>query len=132
MSSPSRRRACTTKKMKIANPLKAIISAIIVLFVGTLACGSPQPDGAQLFADNCARCHGEMADGTDIGPPLVHRLYEPGHHPDFSFQNAVKNGVISHHWDFGDMAPVPGLSEDEVTQIIAYIRNLQREGGIIK
>ena len=30
------------------------------------------------------------------------------------------------------MAPVPGLSEDEVTQIIAYIRELQREGGIIK
>ena len=105
---------------------------LIGLSVLALACGSPQPDGGQLFADNCSRCHGEKADGTDIGPPLVHRLYEPGHHPDFSFQNAVKNGVISHHWNFGDMAPVPGLSEDEVTQIIAYIRDLQREGGIMR
>ena len=97
-----------------------------------MACGSQQPSGAQLFAENCSRCHGEMADGTDIGPPLVHRLYEPGHHSDFAFQSAVKNGVIAHHWDFGDMPPVAGLSEEEVTQIIAYVRNLQREGGIIR
>ena len=62
----------------------------------------------------------------------MHRLYEPGHHPDFAFRNAVKNGVIAHHWDFGDMPPVTGLSEDEVTQIIAYVRDLQRKGGIFK
>ena len=113
------------------------LRSIIVLVLAALpllgmACGSPQPDGGQLFANNCSRCHGEKADGTDVGPPLVHRLYEPGHHPDFSFQNAVKNGVISHHWEFGDMAAVPGLTEDEVTEIIAYVRNLQREGGIIR
>lgn len=105
---------------------------LVVLPFLIMACGSPQADGGQLFANNCSRCHGEAADGTTMGPPLVHILYEPGHHPDFSFQNAVKNGVISHHWNFGDMAPVPGLSEDEVTQIIAYVRDLQREGGIIR
>ena len=109
-----------------------VATALVALPVLILACGSQQPDGAQLFADNCARCHGDAADGTNMGPPLVHRLYEPGHHPDFSFQNAVKNGVISHHWEFGDMPPVAGLTEDEVTQIIAYVRDLQREGGIIK
>ena len=110
-----------------------VATALVVLSVLILACGSQQQDvGKQLFADNCARCHGEAADGTNMGPPLVHRLYEPGHHPDFSFQNAVNNGVISHHWEFGDMPPVAGLSDSEVTQIIAYIRDLQREGGIIK
>lgn len=108
-----------------------VTMALVACVVG-IGCGSQQPDGDQLFAENCARCHGEIADGTNMGPPLVHRLYEPGHHPDFSFQNAVKHGVISHHWDFGDMAPVPGLSEDEVTRIIAYVRDLQREGGIIR
>ena len=117
-----------------------ILSVLAVLPFLILACGSQQQedgaqqqqDGAQPFADNCARCHGAMADGTDTGPPLVHRLYEPGHHADFAFQSAAKNGVIAHHWDFGDMPPVAGVSEDEVTQIIAYIRDLQREGGIIK
>ena len=110
----------------------ALVALTLSLLIVSLACGSPQPDGGQLFVDNCSRCHGDAADGTNMGPPLVHRLYEPGHHPDFSFQSAVKNGVISHHWDFGDMAPVPGLTEDEVIEIIAYIRNLQREGGIIR
>ena len=117
-----------------------ILSVLAVLPFLILACGSQQQedgaqqqqDGAQPFADNCARCHGAMADGTDTGPPLVHRLYEPGHHADFAFQSAAKNGVIAHHWDFGDMPPVAGVSEAEVTQIIAYIRDLQREGGIIR
>ena len=105
----------------------------LLLLIAATACGGgQQDDGAALFAENCARCHGDAGDGTDMGPPLVHKLYEPGHHPDFSFQRAVKNGVIAHHWDFGDMPPVAGLSEDEVTQIIAYIRGLQREGGIIR
>ena len=112
---------------------RAALAVLALLFlIGTVACGPQQPDGGQVFADNCARCHGEKGDGTGTGPPLVHRLYEPGHHPDFSFQSAVKNGVIAHHWNFGDMPPVAGLSEEEVTQIIAYVRGLQREGGIIR
>ena len=110
----------------------AIIVLALLLLLGAVACGGQQPDGAHLFAENCARCHGAMADGTNMGPPLVHILYEPGHHPDFSFYRAVSNGVIAHHWDFGDMPPVAGLSEDEVTQIIAHVRGLQREGGIIR
>ena len=105
---------------------------VLILLIGVMACASQQPSGEQLFTDNCARCHGAMADGTNTGPPLVHRLYEPGHHADFAFQSAAKNGVIAHHWDFGDMPSVAGVSEDEITQIIAYIRDLQREGGIIK
>lgn len=108
--------------------------ALILLPIAAVACGagSPEQEGERLFADNCARCHGAGADGTLLGPPLVHRIYEPGHHADFTFYNAVKNGVVSHHWDFGDMPPVAGLSEDDVTQIIAYVRGLQREGGIIR
>ena len=105
---------------------------IVVIAAGGCASDSSWHEGEQLFAENCAACHGTAADGTNTGPPLVHRLYEPGHHPDFAFRNAVMNGVIAHHWDFGDMPPVTGLSEDEVTQIIAYVRDLQRKGGIFK
>lgn len=110
----------------------ASVALMLLLLVGVVACGSPQNDGAQIFTDNCARCHGDMADGTQLGPPLVHMLYEPGHHPDFTFHRAVSSGVIAHHWDFGDMPPVAGLSEDDVTKIIAHVRELQREGGIIR
>ena len=86
--------------------------------------------GARLFAANCAVCHGENATGTEQGPPLLHKIYEPGHHPDASFQRAVKNGVMSHHWPFGHMPPVTGLSRKDVAKIIAYVRELQRANGI--
>ena len=86
--------------------------------------------GARLFAANCAVCHGENATGTEKGPPLLHKIYEPGHHPDASFQRAVKAGVMSHHWPFGHMPPVPGLSREDVSKIIAFVRELQRANGI--
>lgn len=40
-------------------------------------------DGRDLFDANCAACHGENATGSDKGPPLIHRIYEPSHHGDF-------------------------------------------------
>src|SRR3990170_65951 len=60
-------------------------------------------EGQRLFDDNCARCHGAHAAGTDSGPPLVHLIYEPNHHADMSFQRAVALGVAAHHWRFGNM-----------------------------
>jgi mono/diheme cytochrome c family protein len=87
--------------------------------------------GEQLFAANCAVCHGAVGEGTATGPPLVHVIYEPGHHSDESFHLAVQRGVQAHHWDYGPMPPVSGLSREEVADIIAYVRDLQREAGII-
>ena len=86
--------------------------------------------GARLFASNCALCHGTHATGTDRGPPLVHEIYEPGHHPDAAFYRAVNQGVAGHHWSFGNMPPVPGVSHRSATKIVAYVRELQRANGI--
>jgi len=86
--------------------------------------------GATLFADNCVRCHGQNAAGSDKGPPLVHKIYEPGHHDDGAFYRAVQQGAQSHHWPFGNMPPVAGVSDDEIAQIIAYVRALQVANGI--
>ena len=83
-----------------------------------------------MFTTHCSVCHGVLGDGTQTGPPLVHAIYNPNHHPDFSIHNAVNNGVPQHHWAFGDMAPRPGLSEGDVNNIICYIRQLQVDGGI--
>jgi mono/diheme cytochrome c family protein len=86
--------------------------------------------GETLFNAHCARCHGLSAVGTDQGPSFLSIVYAPNHHSDVSFYLAVKQGVRAHHWRFGNMLPIPEVSEDEVTQIIAYVRWLQEQVGI--
>jgi len=39
-------------------------------------------------------------------------------------------GVRGHHWMFGNMPAVENISRDEVSAIITYIRELQRENNI--
>ncbi len=86
--------------------------------------------GKTLFGKVCANCHGANLKGSDKGPPLLHRIYEPAHHADASFQLAAKNGVRAHHWQFGDMAPMPQVTSDDVAHITAYVRIEQRKVGI--
>ena len=87
--------------------------------------------GQETYETSCAACHGRNAAGQEgIGPPLVHVIYEPGHHGDESFQRAVALGVGAHHWRFGDMPPVEGLTRRDVEAIVAYVRELQRANGI--
>jgi len=89
-----------------------------------------QVAGKTLFDANCAACHGPNATGTDQGPPLVHIIYEPSHHGDASFYRAVALGARAHHWRFGNMPAVEGVTEADVAQIIGYVRALQRANGI--
>ncbi|SBT09123.1 Cytochrome C class I [Candidatus Accumulibacter aalborgensis] len=91
----------------------------------------PNPTaGKVLFEKNCASCHGAKLQGSDKGPPMLSKIYEPSHHGDAAFQLAVKSGSRAHHWQFGDMPPVPGLTPDDVAQITAYVRLEQRKAGI--
>lgn len=97
----------------------------------TTTVSTPDPvRGAALFAANCAACHGQNARGSNQGPPLIHRIYEPSHHDDFSFYRAVSSGSRQHHWQFGDMPPVPGVSFEDTSHIIAWVRQQQRRAGI--
>jgi len=88
-------------------------------------------NGKRGFEAKCAACNGVNAAGQDgVEPPLVHKIYEPSHHGDESFQRAVSMGVQAHHWRFGNMPPVEGLTRGDVKMIISYIRELQRSNGI--
>lgn len=86
--------------------------------------------GKVAFDENCVSCHGENGAGSDQGPPLVHGIYNPGHHADPAFYLAARRGVPRHHWNFGNMPPLPEITQKTMTEIIRYVRELQRANGI--
>lgn len=87
--------------------------------------------GKLAFDAKCAACHGANAAGQEgVAPPLVHKIYEPSHHGDAAFLLAAKNGVRAHHWRFGNMPAVAGVTDGDLKMIVAYVRELQRLNGI--
>ena len=133
--------------MKITMTKRFQISACLLGLGLLAACDSTQPTqptqavvssavptefqaGEATFNANCSACHGKQAAGTDHGPPLVHKVYEPNHHGDPAFQRAAANGVKAHHWQFGDMPKIDAVTPADVDQIVKYVRWLQRQAGI--
>ncbi|AEI96513.1 c-type cytochrome [Roseobacter litoralis] len=87
--------------------------------------------GKLAYDAKCAVCHGADAAGQDgAAPPLVHKIYEPSHHGEAAFLLAAKNGVRAHHWRFGNMPTVEGVTDGDVKMIVTYVRELQRANGI--
>lgn len=85
--------------------------------------------GQEVYEVSCSACHGLDLRGTPTGPSLLSIIYNPIHHPDDAFLSAALNGVTAHHWAFGDMTPVAGVSEEQLEQVIAYVRDDQRVQG---
>lgn len=96
---------------------------------GTIGIGDPVA-GKVAFEETCAACHGVEGVGTEVGPPLVHPYYRPGHHADAAFVLAVRNGVQPHHWNFGPMPPQPQLSDQDIADVTAYVRRIQEAAGV--
>jgi mono/diheme cytochrome c family protein len=120
-----------------------ILGGVLVFYQNVISSGSslakdiviPQfselaQSGQKSFDKNCAQCHGKNAAGTDQGPPLIHDIYNPGHHGDGAFFRAGQSGVPRHHWPFGNMPAQPQVTKLQMTQIIRYIRELQQANGI--
>ena len=116
--------------------LPTIVVAISVVWVAACGGGSDSTavpatalDGAALYSASCASCHGADLRGSDRGPSHLSIVYEPNHHPDAAFRSAIENGAAQHHWDFGPMPPVDGLTDDEVDAVIAFVRSEQERQG---
>jgi mono/diheme cytochrome c family protein len=114
---------------------------IAVALVVTACSGDPAPtadpsrdpalvaEGNELFMANCAQCHGFDLRGTNTGPSLLSEVYEPGHHGDGAFLVAVQTGAPQHHWSFGPMPPVEGLTAEDIEAIVAFVRDRQETEG---
>ncbi len=120
----SKNTTSTATELKLGEPIESVLVPDQISELGLL--------GKNIFELKCQSCHGINAAGRyEMGPPLVHKIYEPSHHSDQSFYRAVALGVKSHHWPFGNMAAVEGLTKGDVKAIISYVRELQRENGIL-
>lgn len=99
----------------------------------TTAAGAPAvPDGAAVYQQYCAECHGVDLRGTDKGPSQLSIIYEPNHHGDYAYRVAIREGTREHHWWFGDMPPVEGITDLEIEKVISYIRAEQERLGFEK
>jgi mono/diheme cytochrome c family protein len=126
--------------LRAARLTPAAVGFTVAIAFGVAACGSAPTDaesapatgsdrGAELYQSSCASCHGADLRGTDKGPSHLSIVYEPNHHGDDSFRSAIVNGVGQHHWNFGDMAAIPGLDAEEIDDIIAFVRSEQDRQG---
>lgn len=115
-----------------------LVLAAVLIGCGSDSAGEPdiseQPGdlvatGADIYQAACASCHGADLRGTDRGPSHLSVVYEPGHHSDAAFLLAVRNGTPQHHWRFGDMEPVEGLSDEDIVALTAFVREQQRIEG---
>lgn len=114
--------------------LGAMVSSIVI----AAAEGDSPPEGMpfrhalgyEQFQENCAGCHGPDLGGTDQGPPLMHGYYKTSHHSDAAFYRAIRVGSPQHHWNFGDMKPVEGVTEQQAKAIVDFVRWYQRENGL--
>ena len=119
----SKNTTITTAGPQVGGPIEIVLVPDQISDLGLL--------GKNIFELKCQSCHGINAAGRhEMGPPLVHKIYEPSHHSDQSFYRAVALGVKSHHWRFGNMAAIEDLTKADVKAIISYVRELQRENGI--
>ncbi len=95
----------------------------------TTAAALVVPDGAAVYQQYCAECHGADLRGTDKGPSQLSIIYEPNHHGDFAYRVAIRDGTREHHWWFGDMPPVEGITDLEIEKVISFIRAEQERLG---
>ena len=78
--------------------------------------------GRNLFLNNCAKCHGENAQGKGSRPSLRSERVQGATDGEIAW--IVKNGNL-----YKGMPSWGGLPEQERWQIIAYLRSLNVEAG---
>jgi len=100
------------------NSRQTLWGFLVWLFLAGVTPALAAPDGAKLYARNCATCHGENGSGG-IGVPLSLP----------SFQATVSNAYLHNTIRLGRpgrVMPPSGLSDDEIEAVVSFIRSWSR------
>ena len=100
--------------------MKLIISVIVVIMVASSGAAFAA-DGAALWAQHCASCHGKDGSGsTTMGKKLAVKDYSKSQSfSDAEATNVIKNGK-------GKMKAYKQLSDADVKALVAYVRSLKK------
>ena len=103
--------------------MRCLIAMVVVVSAFATACGGSTEGkfGAELFEVSCARCHGSGGEGS-IGPPIG----TPDANAALNLFDDQITGVI--RVGPGAMPGHPGLSDEQVASLVAFIRSLQAGG----
>jgi cytochrome c oxidase cbb3-type subunit III len=126
--------ATSTGKFASASRIRALVLrhtrflSVLVLFLA-LAPLSPlraQPPGAAIFASNCAGCHGADGRGGEHAPNIATNP-EVQHLMDRELAGIIRYGIAG-----AGMPAFSSLKQQEVADVVSYLRLLQGRGDIVK
>jgi mono/diheme cytochrome c family protein len=82
--------------------------------------------GEIVYNSYCLSCHGRFGRGEGLGPPLLDSAYLRDRLPDEGLADAITQGARQRLWAFGAMPPVKRVTGSDLTQVVQYVRWLQR------
>jgi cytochrome c oxidase cbb3-type subunit III len=102
---------------------RGIFVLVFLLGLGSL---HAQPPGAAIFASNCSTCHGSDGRGGEHAPniatnPAVQHLM------DRELAGIIRYGIAG-----AGMPAFSSLKQQEVAEVVSYLRVLQGRGDIVK
>lgn len=86
--------------------------------------------GEQTYQDFCGSCHGRDFEGSVRGPSQLDAVFAPDVTTDEDYRDAIRDGAQEQHYDFGPMPAIGSLDDQEIANVIAYVRQVQQERGL--
>jgi putative heme-binding domain-containing protein len=105
---------------------RGIFVLVVLLGWGSLATLHAQPPGAAIFASNCATCHGADGRGGEHAPNIA-TAPQVQHLMDRELAGIIRYGIAG-----AGMPAFSSLKQQEVAEVVSYLRVLQGRGDIVK
>lgn len=98
---------------------RIVLLSLLILLAACSSSPAPDATGPEMYSELCATCHGAGLEGQ-VGPPLGQGAASATL-PDDYLVNSIRRGI-------GTMPSFDHLSEEQVSRLVAYIREVQAGG----